>query len=61
MGASTSSCGGGCSKFVTKTFNPRESYEDIVLVTELELILLDEDLEEWLLRCPWLEEVGESS
>ena len=46
MRAATSSCGGGCSAFVTKTFILRESNEDMVLVTELELILLDEELEE---------------
>ena len=36
----------GCSEFVTRTFTLRESKEDIVLVTELELILLDEELED---------------
>ena len=41
-----SSCGGGCSEFVTRTFTLRESKEDIVLVTELELILLDEESKE---------------
>ena len=40
------SSGGGCSEFVTKTFILRESKEDTVLVTELELILLDEEPEE---------------
>ena len=61
MRRAMSSCGGGCSEFVTKTFILRESKEDTVLVTELELILLDEELEESSLRCPWLEGVGESS
>ena len=46
MRVDTSSCGGGCSEFVTKTFILLESNEDIVLVTELELILLEEELEE---------------
>ena len=40
------SSGGGCSEFVTKIFTLRELKEDIVLVTELELILLDEEPEE---------------
>ena len=40
------SSGGGCSEFVTKTFTLRESKEDTILVTELELILLDEEPEE---------------
>ena len=40
------SSGGGCSEFVTRTFTLRESKEDIVLVTELELILLEEEPEE---------------
>ena len=31
---------------MTRTFTLRESKEDIVLVTELELILLDEESEE---------------
>ena len=61
MRAATSSRGGGCSIFVTRTFIPRELNEDIVLVTELGLILLDEELEEWLLRYPWLEGAGEFS
>ena len=61
MRAATSSCGGGCSAFVTRMFIPRELNEDIVLMTELELILLDEELEEWLLRYPWLEGAGEFS
>ena len=30
-------------------------------MTELELILLDEELEEWLLQYPWLEGAGEFS
>ena len=46
MRRAMSSCGGGCSEFVTKTFILRESKEDIVLVTELELILLDEEPED---------------
>ena len=46
MSRAMSSCGGGCSEFVTKTFSLRESNEEIVLVTELELILLDEESEE---------------
>ena len=46
MRAATSSCGGGCSAFVTKTLTLRELKEDTVLVAELELILLDEELEE---------------
>ena len=40
------SSGGGCSEFVTKTFTFRESKEDIVLVTKLDLILLDEEPED---------------
>ena len=40
------SFGGGCSEFVPRTFTLRESKEDIVLVTELELIILDEEPEE---------------
>ena len=40
------SSGGGCSEFATTTFTLRESKEDIVLVTELELILLDEETED---------------
>ena len=46
MRKAMSSCGGGYSEFVTKTFTLRESKEDIVLVTELELIVLDEEPEE---------------
>ena len=46
MRRAMSSCGGGCSEFVTKTVILRESKEDTVLVTELELILLDEESEE---------------
>ena len=46
MRRAMSSCGGGCSELVTKTFILRESKEDTVLVTELELILLDEESEE---------------
>ena len=40
------SSGGGCLEFVTRTFTLHESKEDIVLVTELELVLLDEEPEE---------------
>ena len=43
MHRATSLCDGGCSEFMTKTFTLRESNEDTVLVTELELILLDEE------------------
>ena len=46
MRRAMSSCGGGRSEFVTKTFILRESKKDTVLVTELELILLDEESEE---------------
>ena len=46
MRRAMSSCGGGCSEFVIKTFILHESKEDTVLVTELELILLDEEPEE---------------
>ena len=46
MRRAMSSRGGGCSEFVSKTFILRESKEDTVLVTELELILLDEEPEE---------------
>ena len=46
MRRAMSSSGGGCPEFVTKTFILRESKEDTVLVTELELILLDEEPEE---------------
>ena len=46
MRRAMSSCGGGCSEFVTRTFTLRESKEDTVLVTELELILLDEEPDE---------------
>ena len=40
------SSGGGCSEFVTRTFTLRELKEDTILVTKLELILLDEEPEE---------------
>ena len=46
MRRAMSSCGGVCSEFVTKIFTLRESNEDTVFVTELELILLDEEPEE---------------
>ena len=42
-------------EFVTKTFIPQDSKEDIIFVTEHELILLDELLEEGPLCSPWLE------
>ncbi|XXG80037.1 hypothetical protein AAC387_Pa09g0989 [Persea americana] len=47
MRRATSSCSGGCLEFVTRTFTLQESNEDTVLVTELELILLDEEPEEY--------------
>ena len=46
MRRAMSSCDGGRSEFVTNTFTLRELNEDTVLVTELELILLDEEPEE---------------
>ena len=64
MRASASSGGGlrgGGSEPVARTFILRDSKEEIVLVTELGLILFEEELEEGSLRCPWLEGAGDSS
>ncbi|MDL1139463.1 hypothetical protein PS029_18900 [Yersinia pestis] len=52
---------GGGSEFVAKTFILRDSNEETVLVTELGLILFEEELEEGSLCCPLLEGAGDSS